>query len=295
VLTAWVQLSLFAAVANTAKVYLVKTRCRNVHSTLLVFYSRLLPALVLPILIPFISFSILEPVTFFAVTLTTSLLTIVASILYFQSLQTGHISRVVPIQASVPMFMMICTYLLYGEIPSRQSFFFIVLLILSIGYMMAESSRRRVLTDSGNMLRPVVKSFFAAALFGVSTVLDRVAIASAINGALIYSAVWNVVTAVILFVILKSTKQSLSLDGHYVKPVLALATVTLAAFVLQQSAVQASLHQPNGVTFVKSLVMLHITLAALLGVWRFRERWTLGLLLSSLIAFASGIGMLLSR
>jgi hypothetical protein len=146
-----------------------------------------------------------------------------------------------------------------------------------------------------------IQSLIAAFLFGISTVLDRVAIASVTNGALVYSAYWNLITTLLLVPILYS-KGAIRLIGHNhncklckeYKRILLYAVLTISAFIFQQFAVQYSLSIDNGITYVKSVVMTHISFVALFSIFFLKEKISYLLIFSGVLTFLSGIGLILS-
>ena len=70
--------------------------------------------------------------------------------------------------------------------------------------------------------------------------------------------------------------------------------MSAGAFVVQQLAVQGSLDIHNGVTYVKAIVMLHIGIAALVGLLLLRERLRGDLLVANVVAIGGGVGLILS-
>jgi hypothetical protein len=132
----------------------------------------------------------------------------------------------------------------------------------------------------------------AAVLFGLSTVLDRVAIATVMNGALVYSAYWNLVSAVLMMPKFYLTRKFGQKTSIFQAPIAFYALLTLVAFVCQQFAVQYSLMIPNGVTFVKTIVMTHIALVALVGIFILKEQTHQKVLFAGLITFLASISLL---
>lgn len=290
----WVAASLIALFANVAKVLLVKTRCRTVDSWALLFAARLLPGMVLLLALLFIDHTIHDTVAFWSATIAAAMITIGASLLYMEAVKEGELSQVTPIQATIPMFMIACTWLLYGEVPGAGSLFFIAMIIVSVSFVLHSAAQGR---DGGRALhqqRAVLYSFAAAALFGVSTVLDRIAVASASNGALVFSAWWHLVTLLLLLPVLFFKRKAVQ-GAVILNPGVAIYVVAvLTAFVAQQYAVQLSLDLENGVTYVKTIVMIHIVIASGVGILYLRERASHAVLLANLMTAASGVGLLWS-
>jgi len=286
----WVVMSLFAMLATFGKALVVKQQCQQIDSWVLVFYARLTSAIILLLLLYFLDYEIPTSLTFWGVTLVTAVLTIGASILYVESVKQGLLSVVVPIQASVPLFMIVVTMAVFQEIPNPQALFSILLIVASIGYILIATTQTRKLNKSPVLNGAVLFSLIAAALFGLSTVLDRVAIATVMNGALVYSAYWNLVSAILMmpkFYLKLGQKTSI-----FQAPIAFYALLTLVAFVCQQFAVQYSLMIPNGVTFVKTIVMTHIALVALVGIFILKEQTHQKVWFAGLITFLASISLL---
>ena len=290
----WVIMSLFAMLANFGKVLIVKQKCQHINSWLLIFSARFVSAIVLLLLWYFLDYQIPTSLTFWGITLVTALLTMGASILYVESIKKGQLSVVAPIQASVPLFMIIVTMVAYHEMPNRQALMFILLIVASIGYILFVTTQKQLMTLSNSLGFSVLLSLSAAALFGLSTVFDRIAIATVVNGALVYSTFWNLVSALLMiphfYFIIKVKKKPL----EFKVPIAFYAILTLLAFVFQQFAVQYSLEMENGITYVKTIVMTHIALVALAGIIILNEKTTRGILVAGLITFVASIYLLYS-
>jgi drug/metabolite transporter (DMT)-like permease len=288
----WVIMSMIAMLANFGKVLLVKKKCQQIDSWLLVFYARLVSALVLLLLLYFLDYKIPTSITFWGVTLVTALLTMAASILYVESIKKGQLSVVVPIQASVPLFMIMVTTIAYHEMPNRHALLSILVIVISIGYILVVTTKSVTLSKSVNF--SVLLSLVAAALFGISTVLDRVAIATVVNGAVVYSAYWNLISALLMVPQFLLTKKAKKTNFAFRAPIAIYSFLTLMAFVFQQLGVQYSLAINNGVTYVKTIVMIHIALVALAGIFMLKEKTRRGVLVAGLITLMASVSLLYS-
>jgi len=285
----WVIMSMIAMLANFGKVLIVKQQCQHIDSWLLIFYARLVSAIVLLLFWYFLDYDLPRNLTFWGVTLVTALLTLAASILYVESIKKGQLSVVVPIQASVPLFMIVVTMIAYHEIPNRYALLSILVIVISIGYILVVTTKKSTVTRSKSVNFSVLLSLVAAALFGLSTVLDRVAIATVVNGALVYSAYWNLISALLMVPqFLVSKKATVMFNA----PIAFYSFLTLMAFVFQQFAVQYSLAIDNGVTYVKTIVMIHIALVALAGFLMLKEKTSRGVLVAGLMTLMASISLL---
>ncbi|MFC1749057.1 EamA family transporter [Pseudomonadota bacterium] len=290
----WIVASLIAMLANVAKVLLVKTRCRHVESWTLLLHARLLPGLVLLGALPFVEHAINDTLAFWGATLAAAVITIGASLLYMEAIKEGDLSQVTPVQATVPMFMIVCTFILYGEVPNTLSFVFIALIAVSVSFVLRTSASDKSKDKNRHPSRALLYSFIAAALFGVSTVLDRVAINAADNGALVFSAYWHLLTLLLLAPLLWFKRQQVSFKAALNGSVMLYVIAVLTAFITQQFAVQLSLELDNGVTFVKTIVMAHIVIASGIGIVYLKERAGSSVWFANIVTAVSGVGLLWS-
>lgn len=295
----WVGFSIAAMFINSLKVLYIKLKCTEIDTWQLVFYARLFPAIILLFSLYFIDYHIIEPVTFWITTFTTALLTLLASILYVNAVKMGYLSIVVPLQATIPLFMVVCTSLLYQEVPQFHSLLLISIIVIStaITLILVNRDKKLQIHSSPQIWLSIIYSIIAAFLFGISTVLDRIAIAAVTQGAVVYSAYWHLVTSLILLPILYQKKLfSLKIANlqliQYKKTILLYALLALLAFVLQQLAVQQSLSIANGVTYVKTIVMMHISVVAIVSLIILKEQINWKIALMSALTFISGIGLL---
>ena len=91
----------------------------------------------------------------------------------------------------------------YQEVPNLISFAFILIIVGSISITLILTHPNQTPAAEAKLLGSgVLESIIAAMLFGISTVLDRIAIASVTPGGLVYSAYWHIITTIILFPII---------------------------------------------------------------------------------------------
>ena len=184
--------------------------------------------------------------------------------------------------------MIMVTVIVYHEMPNRHALLSILVIVISIGYILVVTTKKSSVTLSHSVT--VLLSLVAAALFGLSTVLDRVAIATVVNGAVVYSAYWNLISALLMvpkfLVTVKKTKFA------FKAPIAFYSFLTLMAFVFQQFGVQYSLAIDNGVTYVKTIVMIHIALVALAGIFMLKEKTSRGVLVAGLITLMASVSLL---
>lgn len=292
ILETWIWAALGSMLLYVAKVMSIRLYCRDLDANALVFYSRAFPAIALVLPAWYSDFVITDPARFWGASVLATLLTIGASTLYIRSLQQGMLAVVAPVQASIPVFMILTTLLLYREAPGPAQAGLILLIAGSVSLSVYQVSRRQPAAH-GSQFVPVLYSLLAALLYGISTVIDRVALQAVENGAFLYVLVWNTLTLLLVgFHQVRSGKLLVPLASRRL-PVLAFMAAGLGAMILQQYAVELSEHIPNAVTYVKTIVLMHIGIAALAGVVLLHERLSVPLLLSNLLTLVASLLLVL--
>jgi len=288
----WVWFCILAIVATTAKVFYIKKIGRLISNLHILFFARLVTCI---LLVPFYSeISIPTNMAFWWATLSAVALTTLAGYAYIEALRSGALSHVVPIQATIPVFMVVIIALVYQEMPSWTSTFFLLGAMLSLGIVLLSNANPNDVVDHPDKLwKPVLLSLLAALLYAASTVLDRVAIASTEYGALNYTFIWNAISLMVLFALLRG-RISIDISGVRARWMLIVTFCSAVAFLSQQYAVQNSLYMVNGVTFVKGLVMLHIAVLIILGVLFFGEKPRRSVLVASFISLLFSVGLVIS-
>jgi uncharacterized membrane protein len=285
----WIIFSVLAMLANVGKVLTVKYCCGGIDSRVVVFCGRIVSAAVL---MPFLCYSGIGFPTdgmFWLVIVATSLMTAVASVLFTDAVKFGKLTVVMPMQAAVPVFSLLTLWMFWKELPRSASIVLMLLSMAAVAWTLYADSRDK--TTNGKMIF-VWLSLVSAVLFGVCTILDRVAIGRLAQGALAYSACWNLFSALLMGaeVLRTRTKKpgtvtcfaeqspEIGKSGNcprfsQVWPVLAVySAAALSAFFFQQYAVQLSQTIPGAVVNVKSIGMLYLPIVVLIQSLTLTER-----------------------
>jgi uncharacterized membrane protein len=192
----WLVFSLLSMGANAAKVLIVKRLCGGIDSRLIVLVGRAFSALVLMPILLMQGRSVPTIGLFWGATIGAAVLTAFSSVVYTEAIKKGPLALVIPVQASVPVFTLLTLWLAHSETPASGAIVLMLLSMAAIAWMLYANYRHE---DTGcRKTYFAVLSLIAAILFGVSTVLDRVAIAHAAYGALAFSAIWNLLSAILL-------------------------------------------------------------------------------------------------
>ena len=289
----WLVFSLLSMAANAAKVLIVKRLCGGIDSRLIVLVGRSFSALVLMPILLMQGRSLPTSGLFWGATIGAAVLTAFSSVLYTEAIKKGPLSLVVPVQAAVPVFTLLTLYLAGAETPASAAVMLMLLSMAAVAWMLYANYRREDTAHRRTFY--AVLSLIAAILFGVSTVLDRVAIAHAAYGALAFSAIWNLLSAILLGAECARARMGrvvVALCREDIVPLVLFSLTLLVSFFTQQLAVQYSLAIPGAIVNVKSIVMLHLPVVLLAGIVFFRERIVRQAAIAGIIALILGLALM---
>jgi drug/metabolite transporter (DMT)-like permease len=289
----WIFFALIAMLANAGKVFVVNRLCQGISSRLLVLVSRIISAaFLLPILISLGNWP--SDWGFWVVVIITSVLTAAASILFTKAVKDGRLSVIMPMQTAVPVFAFLTLVILYRELPNTSSIVFMFLSMAALGYTLHECYLSKDNGDGKFYL--VLYSLAAAVIFGVCTILDRIAVSRADSGALAYSACWNMVSvAVVSLECLRAGNLKIAeISGGKWAGILIFAMLNLVAFYFQQLGIEKSLGIHGAVVNVKAIIMLYLTVVIIVEHFTFKKATNIRVLIGGLVAIISGVGLLLS-
>lgn len=317
--------------ANAGKILVTKTAARDADPRTLVLSARLAAAAVLLPLFPLLGLPWPTSPWFWGIVLLTALLTALASTVLSWTVQRGPLGIVMPMQATLPVWMVLMLAALGKEPIPPAGWAGVLLSAASLAVVLAERPRTPARTPPGGVLledewvdepattpkdanrnttrlrttepepterTPTPAWMYGAASLGVAvvlaacTLLDRSAIAAAVAGGLVYSACWNLVSTGVM--LLTQTVRP-SAERQPWGAILAFAACGLVAFVAQQVAVEWSQTIPGGVLHVKLIVMLHLPVVTLVGAFGLGERLSYRGWLGVCGAFGGGLVTLLSR
>ena len=289
----WLVFSLLSMAANAAKVLIVKRLCGGIDSRLIVLVGRSFSALVLMPILLMQGRSLPTSGLFWGATIGAAVLTAFSSVLYTEAIKKGPLSLVVPVQAAVPVFTLLTLYLAGAETPASAAVMLMLLSMAAVAWMLYANYRREDTAHHRTFY--AVLSLIAAILFGVSTVLDRVAIAHAAYGALAFSAIWNLLSAILLGAECARARMGrvvVALCREDIVPLVLFSLTLLVSFFTQQLAVQYSLAIPGAIVNVKSIVMLHLPVVLLAGIVFFRERIVRQAAIAGIVALILGLALM---
>jgi drug/metabolite transporter (DMT)-like permease len=281
----WIALSLAAAFFYAARYALVK-KCLAEESSLAInVHARLFAFLALLPFVPVFGLRRPDPLLFGAALAATVLLTGAASLLQVHAVKRHDLSASVPFLAFTPLFMIGWVFMLYREIPRPPALGGLVL--LSAGAWVINRTGPRA---GGRRLNRGGLIFLGvAAIIGLTTTLDRLAIQEAGAGGFTYAVAWNLASAAVFAAAcaarggLRAAGRSL---GNHPLAMPVQGVLSAAAFLLQMLAVEAARHVSANVIHVKAVTLLQLVIAAALGAALFGEPDPRRRILGSLLLFA---------
>jgi drug/metabolite transporter (DMT)-like permease len=266
----WILFSLAAMAAEVGKVLIVKHLCQKINSRIVVLSGRVTSAAVLiPILfIQGIGFP--TDIIFWAVIAVTSLITAVAAVWTTDAVKFGNLTVVMPMQATAPVFSQLFLWAVLHELPQKTETLILMLLSMAaVGFTLYAANKDKA---SGGKAIYTLLSLAAAVLIGISTILDRTAISRVAQGAIAYSACWNLFSAILMAAEIARSRTWKTLQWESWKPLGIYSALSLAMFLSQQLAIQNSLTIPGAVVNVKAITMIRLPILVIIGIVLFGER-----------------------
>lgn len=266
----WILFSLAAMAAEVGKVLIVKHLCQKINSRIVVLSGRVTSAAVLiPILfIQGIGFP--TDIIFWAVIAVTSLITAVAAVWTTDAVKFGNLTIVMPMQATAPVFSQLFLWAVLHELPQKNETMILMLLSMAaVGFTLYAANKDKA--SDGKAIYTLL-SLAAAVLIGISTILDRTAIGRVAQGAITYSACWNLFSSILMAAEIARSRTLKTIQWNSCKPLGIYSALSLAMFLLQQLAIQNSLTIPGAVVNVKAISMIRLPILVIIGIVLFGER-----------------------
>lgn len=220
---------------------------------------------------------------FFSVTIVTVLITAFTTVVRLKLIKEEDLSLTTPWLGVIPLFMVIWSIMIYQELPGKNAFFGILLVCL--GAFTINLKRRSL-----HLKKASAYMLLIAALLGLTTTVDRIAIGSA--SAITYSFIWTILSTFLMYGVAKKRyRRVLIMDKHLVMQ----AVLWVAEFLFQTLAIQYISVANQGPTYVKTLTMLHIVITTVLGTIIFREKDWKKRVVSAIIIFFGATILILFR
>ncbi len=220
---------------------------------------------------------------FAGITLLTVVITAIATLIRLRLIKTEDLSLTTPWLGCVPIFVVLWSMLLYQELPRA-------LALLGIGLVSAGAFTINLQGKRLQMKKASMWMLFSAALLGLTTSLDKIAIGA--SSAITYSLLWTITSAGLMYAVVRArTKKVILADRHLILQ----AVLWAGEFLFQMFAVQSLSSQSSGQTYVKTLTMLHIVLTTIIGSMIFGEQERKKRSLSAVLIFLGAVIVVLCR
>ena len=220
---------------------------------------------------------------FAGITLLTVVITAIATLIRLRLIKTEDLSLTTPWLGCVPIFVVLWSILLYQELPR-------MLALLGIGLVSAGAFTINLQGKRLQMKKASMWMLFSAALLGLTTSLDKIAIGA--SSAITYSLLWTIASAGLMYGVVRvKTKKVILADRHLILQ----AVLWAGEFLFQMLAVQSLSSQSSGQTYVKTLTMLHIVLTTIIGSMIFGEQERKKRSLSAVLIFLGAVIVVLCR
>lgn len=238
----WLFLSLLSAFTQATVDAFTKKALRGADFYMVAWLRNLLAVPFLLVALYFVPVPRLDPTFYWAVGLAMPL-EVVATLLYIRAIEVSPLSLTMPFLALTPLYLLVTSYVMLGEVPSHAGLAGVFLLCAGAYLLNAHTLRtggifapfRAVRREKGSMMMMAV-----AAIFAVTSDLSKLAIvhSSAMFFGVIYVTAFSVVfTPIALYFTKKPVSAPRSDYGLY-----ALIGVTLASLAILQPLALAVSH-----------------------------------------------------
>ena len=279
----WIGLSLISAFFYSLRYIVIKKYLGGASSFVIAFSMRFFGALAIAPFAFTAGGGAIDDGLFWAVIFATASLTGISSLIQFHAVKNFEISASLPFLSFVPFFMTFWAYLIFGSAPGIYSSFGMLLLCSGAYALNREKGKG---SDSGpaktfsNWFYGFFNGggalfFVSAAILGLTTVLDKLAIENAGAGGLRYSICWNAFSALLFspfFFMTENYERRVSQFGAHLGYFALQGVLGIAAFASQMLAVEYCKDTAANVIYVKSLTMLQILFAVVIASFVFDEK-----------------------
>lgn len=216
----------------------------------------------------FIDIPLLD-ITFWITLLITLLIGIVSSVLYMKAIHISPLSLTLPMLAFSPLFILISSTFINGEVPSRNGIIGVLMILVGTYLLNFDFKTKKILSPFWAMKKEkgVLYMLCVTLLWGVGASFDKLAVvhSSALSFNLIYTVAYIALLAPISY--LSSPRQfKLIFNVNHSRTFLLLGCLSALATVSQLLAINMTF-----VAYAISIKRLSILFGALLGWYFFKE------------------------
>jgi drug/metabolite transporter (DMT)-like permease len=220
---------------------------------------------------------------FIGITFVTVVVTAIATLIRLKLIKAEELSLTTPWLGTVPIFIVIWSMILYGELPDGLAFIGIILVCIGAFTINLQGQRLQMKKASLLMLVNTV-------MIGLTTSLDKLAIGA--SSAITYSLIWTISSALFMYGLAKTKeKKVIIFDKH----LMIQAVLWVGEFLFQMLALQNIGMVSSGQTYVKTITMLNIVITTVISSLIFKEKERARRIVSAIFIFAGATIVVLFR
>lgn len=274
----WIILSLCAGLFDALGVVALK----KIHLKPLTI-TTLRSIVTIPFLLLALFFYPLQPLTlsFLGLVILDGFIVAIALYFFIQSVHNEDLSLVMPMLSFTPVFLLLTSFILLGEIPSTYGVLGVILITIGVYLANKKDTHVKLLDPITHILtnKYILFMFLAAVLFSIAANFAKIGIQMTNPGFFMLS--FYIVTSFLYAAIsFKSVKRDLPTLKKYLVPILFLGLFTALMELTAALALISSL-----VSYVISLKRISVVFSVLLGFFIFKESNLKNTLPASIIIF----------
>jgi len=284
----WLIFALLNPISEGSRSLFVKKASRGVNSLVISWFNNVIPLILFT---PGIFLLDLQINTNVIIGVTGSaVINVVAAILYMRAIQHDNISKVMPILSFTPLFLLVTSPLMVGEVPNKTGLLGIILLVIGSYILNLGRGKRSFLDPITGLFREkgTRYMFIVAVIWSLSANLDKISI----NNSNVYQHI--ILVNVVIFVLMTIVVGSRGLlSWQTIRPEIKnlsfVSLFTTGSFVFHMIALSMTL-----VAYVVALKRLSGLVAVLLGHFFLKEPNIRERFLGALIMFLGVLFILLA-
>jgi uncharacterized membrane protein len=263
----WILLSFLTAASEAAKDVFGKISLRQTNAYIVAWAYRLFS---LPFLIPFLFFIEIPTVypMYWVALLVGGILNVATSVLYMKAIEHSDLSITVPMVTLTPMFLLLTSPILIGEVPSFMGVIGVLLIVVG-SYTLNISDAKKgfwkplksLVSDKGPRYMMAV-----AFIWSISSNFDKIGIQA--SSPMFWAITVNAFIALAMIpLVLVKVKSNVSQIFHNVKLLMPIGIFGALTLVFQMHAIELA-----NVAYVISIKRVSVVLAVVAGYFIFKEK-----------------------
>jgi len=262
----WSILSFITALSESTKDTISKFGLRNINEYVLAWALRIVSSIILIFPLFFVTIPTIDTVFIYSVIIDALFLT-VTSVIYLKAIKISPLSVAIPMLTFTPLFLLITSPLIVGEMPGTKGIFGIFLIVLGAYLLnLTEKSKgllspfKALVKEKGPVLMLVV-----AIIWSITANIDKIAVehSNPFFYAFVNNAVVSLFLTPIVFIKAKKDVNNFPKNLKYIIPIGFLGALT---YVTQYLAIMLTI-----VPYVISIKRLSAIFSAIYGFILFKE------------------------